>query len=109
MADVRVDRSNQLPPPGVPAISGEQRRQRQDQHGEQRERRPGGREELAVAFDEPGRALAALLEDGPDGEPVVRVVDRADGQPVAVLTPAELRAIAEQTGLPSGLLFQARS
>lgn len=62
-----------------------------------------------MALDEPGRALAALLEEGPEGEPLVRVIDRIGGETVAVLTPDELRAIAEQTGLPSGLLFQARS
>jgi hypothetical protein len=108
MADVRVDRSTQLPPAGVPAASGEQRRQR-DPHGQPKERQPGGREELAVALGEPGRVLRAHLEDGPDGEPIVRVVDQTRNETVAVLTPEELGALAEQTGLPAGLLFQARS
>jgi hypothetical protein len=49
------------------------------------------------------------LEIDADGQAIVRVVDRADGQTVAILTPEELRSLAEQTGLPSGLLFQARS
>lgn len=109
MADVRVDRPSQLPPPGVPAASGEQRRQRHDPQRQQDGRHPGGREELAVALDEHGRELTALTEEGPDGDLVVRIVDRFDGTTIAVLTPSELRAIAEQTGLPSGLLFQARS
>lgn len=110
MADVRVDGPAYIPPVGVPAASEERRRQ---QGGQQRqrdpERREGGREELAVALGEAGRALSARLEIDADGQPIVRVVDRADGHTVAILTPEELRSLAEQTGLPSGLLFQARS
>jgi hypothetical protein len=110
MTDMRVDRTNGVPEIGVPGASedrrregggSEQRRQPQD--------RPGGREELAVALGEPGRTLRAELEQDADGELLVRVVDRARGEVVAVLTPAELQALADQTGLPSGLLFQARS
>jgi len=93
----------------VPAASGEQPRQRHDPQREPGDRHPGGREELAVALDEPSRELTALLEEGPDEELVVRIVDRFDGTTIAMLTPSELRVIAEQTGLPSGLLFQARS
>jgi len=111
MADVRVDRSISIPPVGVPGAS-EERRSGGDggsnQHREP-EGRPGGREELAVALGEPGRSLRAELEQDADGELLVRVVDRNRGEVVAVLSPDELRALAEQTGLPAGLLFQARS
>jgi hypothetical protein len=110
MADVRVDGPGYIPPVGVPAASEERRRQQGGQHQQRDpERRAGGREELAVALDETGRALSAQLEIDADGQAIVRVVDRADGQTVAILTPEELRSLAEQTGLPSGLLFQARS
>jgi hypothetical protein len=110
MADVRVDGPAYIPPVGVPAASEDRRRQQGgQQQRDDRERQPGGREELAVALDESGRSLAARLEIDEDGQPIVRVVDRAGGHTVAVLTPEELRTLAEQTGLPSGLLFQARS
>ena len=86
MADVRVDRPTYVPPVGVPGASEERPRQQREQ-GEPRrdgdERAHGGREELAVALDEGGRSLSAH--------------------------PDELRTMAEQTGLPSGLLFQART
>lgn len=109
MSDVRVHRSGQVPPTGVPSATGEHRRQRDDRHEERQERERGGREELAVALGEPGRALVAHLETDADGEAVVRIVDRVGGETIAVLTPDELRVLAEQTGLPPGLLFQARS
>jgi hypothetical protein len=62
-----------------------------------------------VALGEPGRRLRAELEHDADGEVAVRVVDADSGDVVATLTPDELRGLAEVTGLPSGLLFQARS
>lgn len=120
MADVRVDRPTYVPSVGVPDTSEE--RPRQGREGQERReggpgrdgerddaRSPGGREELAVAFDDPARSLAAHFEQAEDGSPQVRILDRVSGQTVAVLTPDELRAMAEQTGLPSGLLFQART
>lgn len=110
MADVRVDRPNLLAPIGVPGASEDRRREGGDSR-QQREPQDhaGGREELAVALGEPGRTLRAELEQDADGELMVRVVDRNRGEVVAVLSPDELRALADQTGLPTGLLFQARS
>ncbi|MCK9486271.1 MAG: hypothetical protein M0R73_06140 [Dehalococcoidia bacterium] len=113
MADVRVDRPAYVPSVGVPGASEDRPRQ-QRREGDLREggsdgRPGGGREELAVAFDDPGRSLAALFEEAEDGTPRVRIVDRTTGHTVAVVSPDELRAMAEQTGLPSGLLFQART
>ncbi|MDA0271025.1 MAG: hypothetical protein O2798_09675 [Chloroflexi bacterium] len=94
---------------GVAPASGEQRHQR-----EQRERQddppPRGAEELALALDEGRRAhLVAHFEQDADGAPLVRIVDRDRGETVAVMTPEELRAVAEQTGLPTGLLLQVRT
>ncbi|MEX1023054.1 MAG: hypothetical protein WD058_07880 [Dehalococcoidia bacterium] len=110
MADVRVDRPAHIPAVGVPGASEDRPRQQRDEHPQRDpDRRPGGREELAVVLGEPGRALAAHLETDADGAPVVRIVDRVGGETVAVVTPEELRAMAEHTGLPPGLLFQARS
>lgn len=115
MADVRVQRPTPVPPAGVHgAIEGSRPDGDGSAHGRHRRRRdpeprPGGREELAEALGEPGRSLRAELERDADGGLLVRVVDRQRGEVVAVLTPDELRELAEQTGLPSGLLFQARS
>ncbi len=113
MPDVRVDRPSYLPPVGVPEASEERPRQQPRDGGDDRRREDGratgGREELSVAFDDPGRTLTAQFEQGEDGEPQVRILDRHTGGTVAVVTPDELRAMAEQTGLPSGLLFQART
>lgn len=112
MADVRLDRPFTAPPVGVPGVSEERRRQGDggpSDRQRERDQQPGGREELAVALGEPGRSLRAELEQDADGRLLVRVVDRDRGEVVAILTPDELRTLAEQTGLPSGLLFQARS
>ncbi|MDP2326720.1 MAG: hypothetical protein Q8M79_01380 [Dehalococcoidia bacterium] len=95
---------------GVPATSAEQRHQRGRREHEEEQPPARGAEELAVALDEGRRAhLAARFEQDADGMPLVRIIDRDRGETVAVLTPEELRALAEQTGLPSGLLFQGRS
>jgi hypothetical protein len=97
---------------GTPAIAEERPRPGRDARDQRRRddnQRRGGREELAVALDEPGRELRAELEMGADGELLVRIVDRRRNEVVAMLTPEELREMAEATGLPSGLLFQARS
>lgn len=111
MSDLRLSGQSGVPPITVPGATEDRpRQQRQERHPERdRERREGGREELAIALDEPGRALAAHLEQDADGVPMVRITDRLRGDTVAVVTPEELRSMAEQTGLPAGLLFQARS
>lgn len=73
------------------------------------ERRPGA-PELAVALAEDGRAaMEARYEEDADGHPLIRVLDAERGETVAVLTPDELRTLAEQTGLPPGLLVRASS
>ncbi|MSQ36304.1 MAG: hypothetical protein EXR63_04080 [Dehalococcoidia bacterium] len=83
-----------------------------EQH-EPRQRRPrpdGGAPELALALAEGDRGtLEAHYEQDAAGEPRIRIVDAARGETVAVLSPEELRALAEQTGLPPGLLLRATS
>jgi hypothetical protein len=69
-----------------------------------------GAEELAVALADSGRsALAAEFFQDADGHALIKIVDRERGDTVAVITPEELRDLAERTGLPPGLLVQAIS
>ena len=69
-----------------------------------------GAEELAVALHESGRGhLRAHFTIDEDGHALIRIVDHERDETVAVVTPEELRELAEQTGLPSGLLVQASS
>lgn len=96
-----------VPPLGVPAASGEQRRQQQGRRDAEREPEPG--EALAAALDETGRRLTAHLDQDPEGSALVRIVDTDSGETVALLTPVDLRTLAEQSGAVSGLLFQSRS
>lgn len=108
MPDLRVEHAVQLPL-GTPSVSPDQRRQgghRQHQQGGGKPR-PGA-EELALALD--GRSqLSARFEQDADGQPLVRVFDRERGETVALLTPEELRTLAEQTGLPPGMLVHISS
>ncbi len=110
MPDFRIDHST--PITGTPSVSADQRRregERQPQHQQSGggKSRPGA-EELAVAMD--GRQqLAARFEQEADGQPLVRIFDRESGETVALLTPEELRVLAEQTGLPPGMLVHVSS
>ncbi|MGE3855633.1 MAG: hypothetical protein AB7G21_01600 [Dehalococcoidia bacterium] len=96
---------------GTTAVGADQRRRGRGEDGHQRrdgEQPPPGAEELAVALD--GRQhLSARFEQDSDGQPLVRVVDRERGETVALLTPEELRRLAEQTGLPTGMLVHLSS
>lgn len=94
---------------------------RPDAHGRREERPPGdrqdgqrerprGAEELAVALHIDHQSeIEARYETDVDGEPRIRIVDRRRNETVAVLTPEELRTLAESTGLPPGLLLRART
>ena len=53
--------------------------------------------------------MEARLELGEDGTALVRIVDTARDETVAVVTPEELRDLAQRTGLPAGLLPQRAS
>ena len=112
MTDLRIERGQ--PALGPTAVTPDQRRgDGGDAHQERRDAdgqaRPG-MDELAVALHEEGRKhLVARLVTDESGETRVRIVDTERDETVAVLTPDELRTLAVQTGLPAGLLLQARS
>ena len=110
MPEMRVGPGPAAASSGVTATSAEQRHQRGHRDREEGEPERRGAEELALALDEGRRVhLVARFEQDADGAPLVRIVDRDRGETVAVLTPDELRTLAEQTGLPTGLLLQAKS
>jgi hypothetical protein len=106
MADIRIQQP--VPVQATP-VSGDSRgggghrdqsppRERPDRHGA---------EELAVALAGDGRAaMEAHYEQDPAGNPLIRIVDTARGETVAVVTPEELRALTEHIGLPPGLLLR---
>ena len=109
MDDLRVTQGVQ--PLSTQPAGGEARR-----HGGQQPqrdgRRPGhpGAEELSVALHGAGHgSLTARFEQDGEGAPMVRIVERESGETIALLTPEELRDMAEATGLPAGLLVQLAS
>lgn len=107
MADLRVTRSDDASRQvaGVTSDGDGQEQRRGQEQPRERGAAPGA-EELAVAFAEDGRAaIEARYEQDADGNPRIRIVDRESGETIAVVTPEELRALAEQTGLPPGLLI----
>ena len=96
----------------VPTVNPDSRGQRdgQQSHAQQQETSRRGSEELALALSEEGHAsVEARIEQDESGATVIRIVDRESGESVAVVTPEELRELAEQTGLPTGMLLQAQS
>lgn len=112
MADLRVqkpdstaDRAQAVSRDGG---SGSRPREETPQHSDER---LAGAEELALALaeSERGQELTARYELGDDGEPLIRIVDRARGETVALVSPEELKALAEDTGLPPGLLVHVTS
>ena len=112
MADIGRTRGAGDPTRQVQSVAADGRA-RDDSHERETQRPPeraAGSEELAVALsNDGGDALAAQLEQDADGATVIRVVARETGETIAVVTPQELRELAERTGLPTGLLLQARS
>lgn len=112
MADLRVSRQTDAAQQvqGVAAESDHPQGKRQ--HDGQTERRaaPPGSEELAIALTEDGRAvMEARYEQDAEGNPLIRIIDVESGETVALVTPEELRDMAEQTGLPPGLLLRAQT
>ncbi len=96
----------------VQSVSADGHGRQDRRHGQapQQDRSRRGSEELALALSEDGgAAVEARLEQDESGATVIRVVDIESGESIAVVTPEELRDLAEQTGLPTGLLLQARS
>jgi len=111
MADIRVERSQGAGREvGAVAPDAHERSPERDRSGDEQRRREPGSAELAAAFAEEGRAtMEARLELGEDGEALVRIVDTERDETVAVVTPEELRDLAQRTGLPAGLLMQRAS
>lgn len=108
MSDLRTDRLSALQAHVVRVLPDGQGRQRHDAHDERRHE-PGstGAEELAVALSDGGAgSLIARYEVDAEGVVRIRIIDASRGQTVAVVTPEELRALAERTGLPPGLLIR---
>ena len=72
---------------------------------------PAGAEELAIALAESDRgdALTARYEVDSEGGPLIRIIDRTRNETVALITPEELKTLAEDTGLPPGLLVRVSS
>ncbi len=107
MADLRVVQSGTTQQRTSP-VTGDGGGGRERREGEERPNRgrPGA-EELAVALSEPDRAeLTAHYEQDEDGNGLIRIIDGKSGETVATVTPDELRAMAETTGLPAGLLVE---
>ena len=111
MVDLRIA-SGPDPSVRVGAPSGDGRGhagERQRERPRERERGPAA-VELAVALSrDAGAAIEARYEEDADGQPRIRLIDGERGGTIAVVTPEELRALAERTGLPPGLLLRATS
>ena len=112
MTDLRVQHSESAPERPLSVSrdgSGSQRQPGQEATQQQPQSR--GAEELAVALAESDRgdSLTAQFELDERGNPLIRITDRARHETVALITPEELKALAEDTGLPPGLLVQVSS
>ncbi len=110
MADLRVEQTASSQQRAAP-VPGEGADGRERQQGRERSARPRpGAEELAVALSESDRGdLTAHYEPSEDGAGLIHIVDNTSGETVAIMTPEELRAMAEATGLPTGLLVEVAS
>ena len=111
MSDVRVAATHDPTTfvSGVPT-NGSGGRQAPRERSPRERRQRAGAEELAVALKETGRGpLRADFTVDAEGHALIRIVDPERDETVAVVTPEELRELAERTGLPPGLLVQALS
>ena len=108
MSDLRTDRTSAVHPHAVYLAGDGLGHQRRDDHQQSRhEPEAAGAEELAVALADGATGnLAARYEVDSSGVARIRIVDTTGGQTVAVVTPEELRVMAEHTGLPPGLLLR---
>ncbi|MFA7295979.1 MAG: hypothetical protein WC211_02175 [Dehalococcoidia bacterium] len=108
MSDLRTDRLTAVHAQVTRVLPDGQGHPRHDAHEEHRHKPEAtGAEELAVALlDGNAGSLSARYEVDADGVVRIRILDTAHGQTVAVVTPEELRVLAERTGLPPGLLVR---
>ena len=106
MADLAITRNAESQRLAGVSAEGQGGERRETQPDAKRSRRQPASPELAVAL---GEAVTAVYEEGPDGTPLIRLIDRERGETVALLTPAELQALTAETGLPPGLLMRVAS
>ena len=107
MADLRVTQPGAAKQRTSP-VPGDGASGRENQEGRERpDRQRAGAEELAVALAQSDRGeLTARYEQDGDGNGRIHITDSSSGETVAIVTPEELRAMAEATGLPPGLLVE---
>lgn len=109
MPDLRVPHVASVQPAPVNADAQDRGSHREQQDHQRRALQPGA-EELAVALSAAGRGpMRAQYEEDATGNPQIRIVDVERGETVAVMSPEQLRVLAEQTGLPAGLLLHTAS
>ncbi len=112
MSDLRVDHSDAAAQ-SVQGVKPDGDAPRRDQPKQEQRDREGaaGSEELAIALSESsrGHTLVARYETDDEGGPLIRIIDRERNETLALLTPEELQALTEDTGLPPGLLVRAVS
>jgi hypothetical protein len=106
MADLAVSRPSESQRLAGVAADGRGGEHRDPPPEQKRKWRQPDSPELAIAL---GGAVTAVFEEGPDGQPMIRIIDRERGETVALVTPEELRAMTAGTGLPPGLLMRATS
>ena len=112
MSDLRVDQPSAAAH-SVEGVKPDGDAPRREEPGKQRREADdaAGSEELAIALGAPtrGHTLVARYETDDEGGPLIRILDRERNETLALLTPEELQALTEDTGLPPGLLVRAVS
>ena len=106
MADLAISRNVEAERTGAVSADTHGRERREPPPEGQRRHRDGASPELALAL---GESVTVVYEQGPDGEPLIRVLDNERGETLAILTPDELRSMTADTGLPPGLLLRVSS
>lgn len=106
MADLTVSRPSESQRLAGVAADGRGSDHHEPPPEQKRRERQSYSPELAIAL---GEAVTAVFEEGPDGRPMIRIIDRERGETVAFVTPEELLAMTAETGLPPGLLMRAAS
>lgn len=106
MADLAVSRPSESQRLAGVAADGRATEHHDPPPEQQRRPRKPFSPELALAL---GEAVTAIFEEGPEGQPLIRIIDRERGETVALVTPEELREMTAETGLPPGMLVRVTS
>ena len=106
MSDLAVTRPSESQRLTAVAADGHGAEHHEPPPEQKRERRVPSSPELALAL---GEAVTAVFEEGPEGQPLIRIIDRERGETVALVTPEELREMTAGTGLPPGMLMRVAS